>query len=437
MAPSFLTHEFSNLPRVRTFCREVIGCFYDHIPDDSKIHVLDMDLLQRQHGELIDLRKWYLYRQPYTETFCHRIGTALGRLIRAANTPPKKCLVLDCDDTLWGGVVGEVGIGSIALGDEFPGSAFKDFQQQLIHLHDRGVLLCLASKNNEDDVWEVFDHHDAMILERKHIASWRINWNSKSDNIMSIAEELKISLGDMVFIDDSRTEVEKVCKRIPGVTSIQIPDEPAFITRILQKSYLFDSLVVTEEDENRTKMIQSERGRRSSLESMTQEEFLRTLSLQVEKIQITEAHLGRVAQLVNKTNQFNLTTRRRTLEEIRTIMALDNWSVYAIRVFDKFGEYGLVGVSIIEKTEIWKIDTFLLSCRVLGRGVETAFLSLIVGDAKSEGVREMIGEFVPTTKNQPAATFFRDYGFHESEKGVWAAGIDRVLPCPDHIKIFS
>ncbi|HEY1879861.1 MAG TPA: HAD-IIIC family phosphatase [Caulobacteraceae bacterium] len=414
--------------------RKVVELWLKRMSEIDDVSVLDLDGLQRFIGirNSEDHRKWYLYRQPFSELFWSEMAADAARLIRGRRAAPMKCLVVDCDNTLWGGIVGEDGIAGLALGDDHPGAAFVDFQHQLLTLKAQGVMLALCSKNNEADVWEVFDRHDAMVLQREDLVAHRINWTDKGANIASLAEELNIGLDSLVFVDDSPVEIAQVQAALPMVTCIQVPEDVSAFPGLIAAYRGFDREQVTDEDRARSGMMVQERARRDLMTGMSSEEFRRSLELVVDLFKVEPEHVARVAQLTNKTNQFNLTTIRRTPAEISALVTNPSTEVLAWRVSDRFGDYGLVGVAILErKGETLEIDTLLMSCRVLGRGVEAAVLAGIREIAGGLGATRLEGAFVPTAKNQPAARLFPDHGFVEMAPGRWAIDTDANLAWPE------
>ncbi|OIQ92729.1 hypothetical protein GALL_253320 [mine drainage metagenome] len=421
--PAYPTH-LDNVQGMGRMHRSLTAFFAEKILGIKGVLPFDCDALQRDFGlsAAHDSRQWYLYRQPFSELFLAEMGRSLGRIIVARRQPPKKCIVLDCDSTLWGGIVGEDGVGGIKIGDDFPGSAFRDFQRLLLHWRQQGVLLALASKNNEADVWEVFEKHSGMVLKREHISAWQINWNPKAENIPLIAKTLNIGIDSLVFIDDNPMEVGYMRAARPEVTTIHIPEEPADILNVMQALTCFDRLEITQEDRQRADMMRSEQVRENLGSGLSKEEFFKALELNVDFFQAESSDLDRITQLINKTNQFNLTTVRRTLDEVRALSDSMEYRVFGLRVSDKFGEYGLTGsviVHLLEDGKRWMLDTFLLSCRVLGRGVESALINALSKLAKEEGAMELVGSYIPTAKNALAATFFPDNGFVIQDDGRW------------------
>ena len=416
--PQAAITDLDAVQQLAVFHNQINTQWHQQIAQPKNIYLLDLDGLQRTHGiaHSADLRKWHLYRQPYTEPFLHAIASQISRILNAIHRPAKKCIALDCDNTLWGGVIGEDGLSGIELGKDYPGSAFQDFQKLLLHLKNQGTLLTLLSKNNEQDVWDAFDRHDEMVLKREDIAAWRVDWNPKSENITELAKELNIGLDSFVFIDDNPFEIEQMRAAHPDVVEcLQVPEETVDIIPQLKATCWFDRIHISEEDRARTDMIRSERERRPLEQSLTHEDFIASLELQITLFRAQPDHLGRVTQLINKTNQFNLTTIRRTEDEVRSLHDSPDYHIFAARVQDRFGDYGITGVVILHTSNtVCTIDTFLLSCRVLGRGVETALLAGIAQLATIQSAKEIQSRFIPTEKNAPAASFLPDHGFVKS-----------------------
>ncbi len=425
--PSFPGFDLTDIMPNNAY-HEALKAWHDAIGEIERLRVLDLgDLLMlRGHGPSHDARKWHLYHQPYTEAFWADIGRQAGRIIAAERVSPKKCIVLDADNTLWGGIVGEDGIGGIALGEEFPGMAFRAFQKELIHLKSRGILLAVASKNNQDDLYEVFDKHDAMILSRKDIAAFEVHWDSKVDSIRRIAEKLNIGLDAIVFIDDSGKEIDEVRQRLPEVTCLQTPEEPADIPALLSGTDLFDKHDVTDEDRNRTAMMQAEETRTALRETMSEEEFKKSIGIEIDVFAAEAQHVARITQLINKTNQFNLTTVRRTQDEVETLIRDKEAKVLGMNIRDKYGDYGLVGAAVLKKNgKECVIDTLLMSCRVLGRGAEQALMQAIAKNANDLGCSTLVGKYIPTPKNDMVKDLYRNFSFTASGD-AWKTDIDKI-----------
>lgn len=399
------------------------------------VRLLDIDTLERHYGagRAGDPRTAYLYRQPYREGFLALVGEKLATALAATIVAPRKCIALDCDGTLWGGIVGEDGPHGVEVGDDFPGAAFRDFQQLLARWRRRGILLTMLSRNNEADVLEVFDARPDLPLRRDDFAAWQINWEPKPANLIRLAMTLNLGLESFVFVDDSPREVEEMRAALPQVRSILVPDDPADLVAELLRHDLFETGPTTAEDRQRTALMATEARRAADLAEVTHDDFLAGLGLQVRVAPAGEAELARVFQLVSKTNQFNLTTRRRSADELRTIMQDDRTRLLALWAADKYGDYGLTGVAIVRGDDPAAIDTFLLSCRVLGRGVEAAFMAAVAAHARAAGARTLHAEFLPTAKNAPAAGFLASSGFVQREDGAWIADVVAITPAPAHV----
>ncbi len=436
--PDLDIRNLANVTLAGSLHRQILQHWTEAIGQIKNIDFLDLDGLQRHAGisDSLDARKWYLYRQPFSEPFWQDIGMALASLIASQKIAPKKCVVLDCDNTLWGGIVGEDGIGGIAIGDDFPGSVYRDFQQQLLTLYSQGVMLALCSKNNEADVWEIFDNHDRMLLKREHISAHRINWQDKPSNIVEIADELNIGVDSMVFVDDSPIEITHVQEALPSVETIIVPQETAKFPAVFSSFRALDRLSVTSEDRMRNQMMTQERQRREiATKVVSKEDFILSLELKVEVFPVSASTVERVTQLINKTNQFNLTTRRCDLNEVNDMLQSDSELVLAMRVQDRFGDYGIVGVAIISfQKKHAHIDSFLMSCRVLGRNVEDCFLSAIASAAKERGATQITGSYIASAKNHQVANFYSDRGFCKQDNERWKAKLDDLALWPEHVR---
>jgi FkbH-like protein len=415
---------------------DVVGYWRRALADKTRIHLLDLDGVQRDFGaaQAANPRMWLLAKIPWSEAFFQQVGREIARIIKSLKAPPRKVLVMDCDNTLWGGVVGEDGALGVAVGEDAPGNAYAELQRYALKLRERGILLALVSKNDEADVWEVFDRHPGMILKREHISAARINWMAKSVNLRQIARDLNLGSDSLVFIDDSPAECAEVGANAPEVLTIHLNGDAAYHVRRLDSACAFDQLTLTSEDLQRADMYAQEQQRETlRSEVKTMEDYLAGLGLRVRIAPATEEQLGRVTQLVNKTNQFNLTTTRRSEAEVRALWQDPAWHLFALSVTDRFGEYGLTGVVFcVESQEEWEIDTLVLSCRVLGRGVETALAAVLLARAKERGKHFLRGRFIPTAKNDLAKSYYPDHGFVE-RNGVYSLAVNKPLRVPAHI----
>ncbi|NEQ43500.1 MAG: HAD-IIIC family phosphatase [Leptolyngbya sp. SIOISBB] len=372
-------------------------------------------------------------RAPYAQTVYQHLGVAIARLVRQTYMPAKKVIALDCDNTLWGGVIGEDGLNGIALGDDHPGRSFKLFQQALLDIKARGVLLVLVSKNEADDVWQVFDQHPDMLLKRSDIAAHRINWQPKSNNLRSLAQELNLGIDAFVFADDSPNERLEVSTNAPAVTVMPMPSDPTQYVEILGKLWCFEAGSVTAEDAKRTAYMQQEQQRQQlQSDEISLDRYLEALQLKINIRPASDAELPRVAQLTQKTNQFNLSLIRRSLTEIQTLP--QDHSIWVLDVTDRFGDYGLVGIAIVKPdSNQLLLDTFLMSCRALGRGVETAFIARLFDEARQKHLTHVSAPFVSGPRNAQVKTFLLDMGFQADSSDQLVAPVDASPAFPSHI----
>jgi FkbH-like protein len=358
---------------------------------------------------------------PFTPMFFTAIATILARKIYAIKTAPHKVIVLDCDNTIWQGIVGEDGVMGIELTP-----AYHALQEFMLAQQAAGMLLCFCSKNNEPDVLEVFDRRPEMPLKLQNLVAWRINWLPKSENIKSLAQELNLGLDSFIFIDDNPMECAEVQTNCPEVLTLQLPVK-GDIPKFLQHVWAFDHLKVTEEDKQRTTLYQQNLERdRFQRQALTINDFLAGLELKVEISEPTAAQLPRVAQLTQRTNQFNVSTIRRSENEIQQL-AQRGLECRIVEVCDRFGDYGLVGVMIFGAHDsVLTVDTFLLSCRVLGRGVEHQMLQHLAEIAAERNLGWVTVPYLPTKKNLPARNFLDSVAADFKQSGE--AGDRFVLP---------
>jgi FkbH-like protein len=401
--------------KTSTFWREAMDTL-------GKVRILDVRALTTDFGarHAFDLRTWYLYRQPFSELFFLELGKHAGRLISATRRASGKCAVIDCDNTIWGGVIGEDGMDGIRLGDEFPGSAYRDFQRLLLHLRRQGVFLAVCSKNNPEDVRKVFREHRAMLLRESDISAWAVGWRPKSEQIDDIAKELNIGTDALVFFDDSQYEIAEVSRAHPSLRCIQLPTSPEMFVSAARRAMAFDKIEITNDDRSRVDRYGVESRRSELRRSLPLQDFIKSLDLRVATTAVGADNIARVAQLVNKTNQFNLTGLRPTQDQIHAMVGSNDYIVRAALVSDKFGEYGLTCVGMLERRgHDWHILVFLLSCRVLGRSVETRFLSDLASEVLARGGDQITAEFRATGKNAVAADFLERHGFVRFEADSW------------------
>lgn len=385
----------------------------------------------------LDERMAFLAKAPLSLEAMSALSAAFAKRIRSLTVTPKKCLVLDLDNTLWGGVLGEAGQDGIALGPDYPGNVFVDFQQHILALRDCGILLAVASKNNEADAVQALDQHPSCLLRRKHFSAFEAHWEDKATSLRRIAATLNIGTDALVFFDDNPTEREWVRSQMPEVTVIEVPGSPLGYVQALANCGCFDLPALVQEDLKRAELYELDSLRRDLRAQATSlDDFLAGLEMVITVGYADEAALPRVAQLLGKTNQFNLTTRRHSITELQAMIATGTQILW-FRVQDKFGDNGLVGVLIAKPsgnpTE-WHLDSFLMSCRVIGRRVETAMLAILEKLLLSKNATNLTAEFIPTAKNQPAAQFLPEHGFQrEGDHWILALATPRVLP--DYLRL--
>jgi FkbH-like protein len=362
----------------------------------------------------MDYRYWYSAKAPFRHDFLLHQAAEVARIGYALLGKNRKCLVLDCDNTLWKGIIGEDGINGIKLDkDSSPGNLFYNFQKTVVQLHGRGVIIALNSKNNEQDVLEVLDRHPSCLIRRNHLATYRVNWNNKVDNLKEIAEELNIGLDYFVFVDDNPVECAWVKEQLPMVEVIQVPQKLYLYPDVLLRDGLFDTLTVSEEDKKRNALYQVETRRRESRQQFTDiTEYLRSLDIRLSIGDNALVHIGRLAQLTQKTNQFNLTTRRFSEEEMKAWISRGG-KVYYFGVEDKFGDMGITGLMMTSSDgDTAHIENFLLSCRILGRNIEKAFVQYCLSELfEIPGISRVTTSFVASSKNMQTREFWESAGF--------------------------
>jgi len=370
--------------------------------------------------------------QPH---YADRLSALLGSLAGRS----KKCLVLDLDNTIWGGVIGDDGLDGIKLGAGQPeGEAFQQFQIYVKALKDRGILLAVASKNETENALLPFRQHRDMVLKESDISCFVAGWEPKDQSLQRIAQQLNIGLDSIVFFDDNPAERHLVSCRLPTVTVIDVPQDPSLFVQALDRANLFDILTVTNEDQIRADFFQDNRAREQLVASTASyDDFLQRLEMRAVIEPITTRNMARVAQLINKTNQFNLTTRRMTEAQVQTLV--DDSDVYTstIRLDDKFGANGLISVVIgVVKSDTLVIENWLMSCRVLKRGVEFLEMERLLEFCRDRGVQTVIGQYIPTEKNKLVSNHYAELGFEpvasDEQSSTWQYLVSDQSIIPSH-----
>lgn len=406
--------------------------------DDDAVMISDFDQLTGIHGKEIsvNLKLLYLAHIEFSESFLPIVCKKYAGYVKALKGKGRKCVVLDLDHTLWGGVVGEDGFEGIRLSQTGEGRAFFEFQKLLKELMERGVLLAVNSKNNPQDALKVIREHPSMLLREKHFCCVKINWDDKASNMIQISRQLNIGLDSMVFLDDDPRERALVRKALPGVLVPEMPPDPSQYGSLLMGLNDFEMLSFSEEDAKRTQLYQEQRERDESKGNFQSlEEFLYDLEISVRISPAAEKDLPRICQLMQRTNQFNMTARRYTSAELGPMVSAEAFRLFTLHVADRFGESGLVGAAVLERERdsFW-VRAFLLSCRVLGRGIENFFMNHLCRTAKDEGAVRLIGELIFTEKNQPARDFYQKYGFTPARQNEtsseWIYPVQEKIPVP-------
>ena len=409
------------------------------LKDQSLVFIYDFNEFVMKFGEynVFNYQDYFFGDIKISIDYIPKFADELLGYVNAVMGITKKCIVLDLDNTLWGGVIGEDGFDNIKLGDDPVGRSFVEFQKRLLALNQRGIILAINSKNNFEDAMEVIKKHPSMILREDNFACMKINWDDKVTNLQEISKELNIGLDSMVFFDDDLINQEFVKTSLPEVLVVELPNDSSQFAQIITEMKEFDVLKITEEDVKRNEMYLVQKKRTELKNKIVDfDEFLKQMNIEVNIKKADSFTIPRISQLTLKTNQFNLTTKRYQQEEISSFSSDKDRIVECVQVSDKFGDNGITGVYIIEKKDSkeWIIDTFLLSCRIMGRKVEEAMLYQIIEKAKNLGIKRIKGKFIPTKKNKPAENFYSDYGF-KKEGGYWVFNTEQGIKKPEQIKL--
>jgi FkbH-like protein len=382
---------------------------------------------------------WYMAKVPFGNCVFQEAAKDVKAALQAVGGKARKLVVVDLDDTLWGGIVGDLGWENLTLGGHDPeGEAYCDFQAALKALTNRGVLLGIVSKNEESVALEAINLHPEMMLRQEDFAGWRINWKDKAQNVADLVGELNLGLQSVVFIDDNPAERARVREALPEVFVPEWPSDKMHYRRALLELGCFDTPSLTAEDRERVKMYARERERKTSMEKVgSLEDWLHTLNVKVEVERINQGNLARAAQLLNKTNQMNLSTRRMTESELLAWGEAPGNCMWAFRVSDKFGSMGVTGLLSVEVgTTVARVVDFVLSCRVMGRKVEETMLATAIRHLQSRGVPNLYAKFLPTQKNMPCLEFLKRSGLRHQSSGhnfSWDTSIP--YPYPEHVTV--
>ncbi|WP_273854158.1 HAD-IIIC family phosphatase [Guptibacillus spartinae] len=385
----------------------------------ENVIVLDFEVLTQDVQETRDPRMKHYASMSYTSNVWQVISKEIASIIASIKGLSQKVLALDLDQTLWGGIIGDDGVHGIQLSKTFPGNQFYAFQQVIKRLQAQGILLTIVSKNDWDNVKDVFISHDDMVLDEEDFVQISCNWGPKSESLANMASRLNLGKDSIVFVDDNPFERELVSSQLPEVTVIPLSQDPSlYIQDLLMEGY-FNTMNSTDEDHKRLEKYKQIAKREELKEdSDSIEEYLLQLEMELDVFEILSSHVPRIAQLSQRTNQFNMTTTRLTESEVVGISNSESSSIYGFRLKDKFGDNGIVGYVHVKKEEHrWLIENFIMSCRVFQRSVECEVLRVILENAKLQGVSEVIGNYKPSKKNKLVSDFYQNNGFELVDYG--------------------
>jgi FkbH-like protein len=392
-----------------------------------RITLVDWDWHTRRDGTrgYEDARLWYLARMRLSPLGLAILADLLATHMSAQGGQTRKVIAVDLDDTLWGGIVGEDGLTGVVCGHEGQGLAFQDFQRELLALRDTGVVLVIASKNNPEDAHEVLERHPDMVLRPEHFATERINWEDKASNLVAMAQELDLGIDSFVLLDDNPVERDFVRRALPEVAVPELPADPVLRPAFLRELPLFRRLSLTAADRERPGSYRAHVARKQTRTvGLSLADYIASLEQTIAVEPVDSGSLARAAQLCQRTNQFNLTTRRYSVAELELLLSDENAELFTVAVSDRFGDSGITGLVILRfaTAQSAAIDTLLLSCRVLGRGIEQTLLEFAAARARARGRRSLQGAYVPTAKNGQVAEFYPRAGFTatDKEQGVFA-----------------
>jgi FkbH-like protein len=386
----------------------------------SFVTVLDLEYMTARRGllEARDERHWFESKQPFSADIQVDIARETASIVASFTRPPAKVLAVDLDNTLWGGVVGDDGLEGIELGETSArGEAFRSFQRYLLELSRRGILLAVCSKNDHDVASEAVNNHPEMVLRMEDFAAFRANWDPKSENLRAIARDLNVGVDSIVFVDDNPAEIEIVRQFVPEVRAVCLGEDPASFVAKLQDSGFFEPRSLTSEDLRRSAQYREERQRAALLESVTDmDSYLASLDMRATISEFRAADVPRIAQLINKSNQFNLTTRRWSEAEVLKLCSDSTRRGFSVRLADRFGDYGLIAAVICaivpsHDSRDLHVDTWVMSCRVLNRQMEDAIANELVRLATACDCRRIVGTYVPSPRNALVRDLYPRLGF--------------------------
>ena len=404
----------------------------------KSVFILDAASIQNRVGRenFASDKLYYIAKMPISLDVLPAVAKEIFDVILATRGKIKKCVVLDLDNTLWGGVIGDDGLSGIQIGDLGLGHAFSDFQSWLKELKKRGVLLAVCSKNNEETAREPFEKHPDFVLRMEDFSIFVANWEDKATNIRYIRDVLNLGMDSFVFIDDNPFERDLVRSMIPEITVPDLPDDPSQYLSYLRSLNLFETASFSEADAVRTEQYREEVGRaKAQTQFESFDDYLKSLEMKASFAPFDDFHIPRIAQLTQRSNQFNLRTVRYTENQVAAAASDGGRLTLYFTLRDKFGDYGLISVVIMDKTdeETLFIDTWLMSCRVLKRGMEEFIVNKIVEVARENGFSRVIGEYLPTPKNAMVRDIYSRLGFSDEGGGRFVCDVGSFVPNKTYI----
>ncbi len=406
---------------------------------NRSVSLVDLSGIQSEMGRssFYDAKLYYSAKMPVSMAALPAVAARVIEMIKAQSGRVKKCVVLDLDNTLWGGVIGDDGLANIQIGELGLGRAFAEFQMWLKELKNRGILLAVCSKNNEETAKEPFEKHPDMVLRLDDVAMFVANWQDKAGNIRKIQQTLNLGMDSFVFLDDNPFERNAVRALIPEITVPELPEDPAEYVEYLKSLDLFEATAYSATDVQRTEQYRSEAGRAQLQQQFADyDAYLQSLEMKAEAAAFDDYHLARIAQLSQRSNQFNLRTIRYTAAQLEKIAADERYVTIYFTLKDKFGDYGLISAVVLEKrseTELF-VDTWFMSCRVLKRGMEEFIINTMVEEAQRRGCKTLTGEYLPTAKNAMVKDVYPQHGFLPDSSGCFALNCDSYIPAKVYIQ---
>ena len=432
---SLFNYFYKPLAASNAAVEKIIKTTNEEISKLPNVRLIDISSFFTNRAEFFDEKYYYLYNTVVGPKIASAFREwAIDQITNNLTTARKKCLILDLDNTLWGGILGEDGVAGLKISGSYPGNAYHDFQTLSKEVAETGIILCTCSKNNERDVAECFKTRDDMVLKYDDFVIHSINWNSKVDSIKNIVKQLNIGLDSVVFIDDNPRERELIKSSLPEVLVPDFPQEPYELTSHFSPIFLknFGCKQITDEDKNKKTQYEHMLKSNSLRQSFANEnDFIRELKINLTIVKMDETNIARFSQLINKSNQFNLTTKRYSEDDLKKLER-DGCRIYGLKISDKFGDLGISGIAIARINEdSADIDTLLMSCRALGRKIENEFLKAILNDLQKNNVKHVAGCYIPTKKNALVKDFYKQFGFKPTSNNNYSYEITEPIAMDD------